>query len=94
VGAEYLFKSGSNIIPLRIGFATTPSLDVDYEDNQIIGTNLTAGIGIIMGNINLDLGIEYNSYNTPALNFSTNEEYEVRDQYLRFIVAGVFHFGQ
>ncbi len=94
VGAEYLFKSGTNIIPLRIGFATTPSLDVDYEDNQIIGTNLTAGIGIIMGNINLDLGFEYNSYNTPALDVSINEKYELRDQYLRFIVAGVFHFGQ
>ncbi|HEX9972600.1 MAG TPA: hypothetical protein VGD14_11070 [bacterium] len=94
LGAEYLLKSGTNIIPLRLGFATAPSLFADYEDNQVIGNILTAGIGIIMGNINLDLTFEYKTTNNPLFDSSTNQEYERNDNYLRFIVGGVFHFGE
>jgi len=94
MGAEYVLKSGTNIIPLRLGFATAPSLFADYEDNQVIGSILTAGIGIIMGNINLDLTFEYKTANNPSFDSATNEEYERNDNYLRFIVGGVFHFGE
>lgn len=92
LGAEYLYMSGNTILPLRLGFATTPTLFVDENDDQIVGANLTAGMGIIMGNINLDLGVEYNVY-TYEIDFGY-ETFEWKDNYLRFIIAGVFHFGQ
>ncbi|MBN1153328.1 hypothetical protein JXB12_00255 [candidate division KSB1 bacterium] len=92
VGAEYLMMSGDNIIPLRLGFATTPSLYKDDQGDQITGYNLTAGVGIIMGNINLDLGIEYNQYSYEFEGW--DETYEYSENYLRFIIAGVFHFNK
>jgi long-subunit fatty acid transport protein len=91
-GLEYLLMSGTSIIPLRLGFATTPTLFTDDEDNQITGANITGGFGIIMGNINLDVGVEYNTYQYEITGF--NENFDYADNYLRFIVAGVFHFGQ
>ena len=92
VGAEYLYMSGNTILPLRLGFATTPTLFKDENDEQIVGANLTAGLGLIMGNINLDLGVEFNVY-TYEIDTGV-ETYEYKDNYLRFIIAGVFHFGQ
>ncbi|MFZ5518600.1 MAG: OmpP1/FadL family transporter [Candidatus Zhuqueibacterota bacterium] len=91
LGAEYLYMSGNTVLPLRLGFATTPTLFKDENDDQIVGANLTAGIGLIMGSINLDLGVEYNvySYEIDAI----TDTYEYNDNYLRFIIAGVFHFG-
>ena len=91
-GAEYLLMTGENILPIRLGFATTPLPTEDSNGDQVVGANITAGIGIIMGNINLDLGIEYNTY---SYEFDTgNDKYEYADNYLRFIMSGVFHFGQ
>jgi len=91
LGAEYLFISGNSILPMRLGFATTPTLYTDDNDDQITGMNITAGIGIIMGNINLDLGLEYNTYSYEIDDgFDT---YDYSDDYLRFIISGVFHFG-
>jgi len=92
VGAEYLLMTGDNILPIRFGFATTPLPTEDSNGDQVVGANITAGIGIIMGNINLDLGFEYNTY---AYEFSAGTEtYDYSDNYLRFIVSSVFHFGQ
>lgn len=92
VGAEYLYMSGNTILPLRLGLATTPTLFKDENDDQIVGANLTAGFGLIMGNINLDFGVEYNVY-TYEIDTGM-DTYEYKDNYLRFIIAGVFHFGQ
>ena len=92
LGAEYLLMSGENIFPIRLGLATTP---LPYEDNngdQIVGVNFTAGVGLIMGNINLDVGFEYNTYQYEIN--SGLQKYDFSDNYLRLIVAGVFHFGQ
>ena len=92
VGVEYLLMTGDNVLPLRLGFATTPLPTTDDNDDQIVGKNITAGVGLIMGNINLDLGVEYNSY---SYEFDTGEQkYDYSDNYLRFIMSGVFHFGQ
>jgi len=92
VGAEYLYMSGDSILPIRIGFATTPLLFVDDNDDQIKGINLTGGIGLIMGNLNLDLGVEYNTYSHEYSSFG--DTYESTENYLRFIISGVFHLGQ
>lgn len=92
MGAEYLLMTGNNILPVRLGFATTPLPYTDSNDDQIIGVNLTAGIGLIMGNINLDLGLEYNTYNYELTMGGQKTNYS--DNYLRLIFAGVFHFGQ
>ncbi len=92
VGAEYLLMTGESVLPLRVGFATTPLPSEDSNGDQVVGANITGGIGIIMGNINLDLGLEYNSY---SYEFSGGSEtYSYSDNYLRFIISGVFHFGQ
>lgn len=93
LGAEYMLRSGTNILPIRLGFATTPTLTVDEEDEQTTGINLTAGIGIIVGNINLDLGVEYNTYPYELTDLEKNT-YDLSHNYLRFIFAGVFHFGK
>lgn len=91
VGLEYLQVSGTSILPLRLGFATTPSLYTDSNDDQIVGANITGGIGLIMGNINLDLGLEYNFYKYEFMR--GGETYDFTENFLRFIVSGVFHFG-
>ncbi len=92
LGAEYLIMSGNNILPIRLGFATTPLPLKDQNGDQIVGVNITGGIGIIMGNINLDLGVEYNTYAYEIQ--GGGQTYDYSDNYLRFIFAGVFHFGQ
>ena len=92
VGAEYLLMTGENILPIRFGFATTPLPTEDSNGDQVVGANITAGIGIIMGAINLDLGFEYNTYSYEIQTGTTTYDYS--DNYLRFIVSGVFHFGQ
>ena len=91
LGAEYLMMSGNSVLPLRLGFATTPTLFKDSNDDQISGVNLTAGIGLIMGNINLDLGLEYNAY--PYQFDIQGTKYDYSENYLRFIISGVFHLG-
>ncbi len=92
LGAEYLIMSGTNILPVRLGIATTPTLFKDDNDEQINGVNLTAGVGLIMGNINLDLGLEYNAY--PYEIDMQSEKYNYSENYFRFIISGVFHLGK
>ncbi len=93
LGAEYLLMSGESILPLRLGVASTPTPLKDSNGDQISGINLSAGIGIIMGNINLDLGIEYNTYLVEGTN-EYGDTYNASDNYLRFLVSGVFHLGK
>jgi len=92
VGAEYLLMTGNSILPVRVGFATTPTPFKDDNDDQIVGINLSAGIGLIMGSINLDLAVEYNTFNYEFQTGGSTFDYS--DNYLRLIVAGVFHFGK
>lgn len=92
LGAEYLIMSGNSILPVRLGLATTPTLFKDSNDKQISGVNLTAGVGLIMGNINLDLGLEYNAY--PYELDILGTKYDYSENYLRFIISGVFHLGK
>lgn len=92
LGAEYLLMSGNSILPLRLGLATTPTLFKDSNDDQISGVNLTAGVGLIMGNFNLDLGLEYNAY--PYEFDIQGTKYDYSENYLRFIISGVFHLGK
>ncbi|MBN2092073.1 hypothetical protein JW964_20815 [candidate division KSB1 bacterium] len=92
LGAEYLLMSGTSILPLRIGLASSPTIYKDANDDQITGATLTGGVGLIMGNINLDLAIEYTTY---AMEFDMiTDKYELNRNYLRFLVSGVFHLGK
>ncbi len=91
-GAEYLFMAGESIVPLRVGFATTPLPAEDDNGDQIVGRQLAGGIGINMASIKLDLGVEWNFY-TYEIDAGV-ATYKYTDNYLRFIISGVFHFGK
>ncbi len=59
VGLEYLAGSGSSVLPLRLGFYTVPTAFVDYNDDAVSFSAVTAGVGIIMDKFILDGSFEY-----------------------------------
>ena len=93
VGLEYLASAGNNVMPLRFGFYTAPTPDIDENEDQIAFNALTAGIGIIMGSIILDGSFEYmfGSYVGDTEN-GADVDYKVSD--FRVTVGGVIHFGE
>ncbi len=93
VGLEYLAEAGNNVLPLRVGFYTLPTPGIDENDDQISFNAVTAGLGIIMGNIILDGSFEYvfGSY-VGAQVAGTDVDYTVND--FRVTVGGVIHFGK
>lgn len=58
-GAEYLAGSGDNIIPVRLGYYTEPVFDLDINDDQVVNSVITAGVGFILGNVILDGSFEW-----------------------------------
>jgi long-subunit fatty acid transport protein len=92
VGLEYLAEAGNSVLPLRVGFYTLPTPGTDMIDDQITFNAVTAGLGIIMGNIILDGSFEYifGSYVGDEVD-DTNVDYNVGD--FRVTVGGVVHFG-
>ena len=93
VGLEYLAEAGNNVLPLRIGFYTLPTPGTDYNEDQIAFNAVTAGLGIIMGNLILDGSFEYvfGSYVGDEVG-GTDVDYNVSD--FRVTVGGVIHFGK
>ncbi len=61
-GAEYLWVSDFAVIPLRAGFQTVPTLARDNKDNQIAGTALSLGSGIIFSKFALDIAMVRSAY--------------------------------
>lgn len=93
VGLEYLAGAGSSVMPLRIGFYTAPTPDVDINDDQISFNVVTAGIGLIMGSVILDGSFEYlfGSYVGDNVD-NTDVDFNVTD--FRVTVGGVIHLGK
>jgi len=95
VGLEYLAQAGNSVLPIRVGFFTLPTPDVDYKGDQISYNGLTAGIGVIMGNIILDGSFEwvFGSY-VGDENFidGSDVDYNIND--FRITFGGVVHFGK
>ncbi len=94
VGLEYLIQSGSSVLPLRLGFYTAPTPETDWNDDQISFNVITAGTGIVMGNIILDAAFEYQMGSFIGDEDVNGNEvtYDVND--FRFTVGSVIHFGK
>jgi long-chain fatty acid transport protein len=70
IGLEYLIEAGKNFIPIRAGFFTLPTTsreptnpdlpDQEEKDTDQISYNaITAGIGIVMNTVIIDVSYEY-----------------------------------
>jgi len=95
VGLEYLAQAGENVMPLRVGFFTVPTPGTDYNDDQIVFSAVTAGLGLIMGNNILDGSFEYmfGSYVGDIDPISGSDvDYKLSD--FRITVGGTVHFGK
>ncbi len=89
-GAEYLITSGNSVIPVRLGFYTDPSNAVDDSGEQIVTKVLTAGIGIILGNVVLDGSFEWGKTESVE-----NEDFDITFKGNGFLMSlgAVIHFG-
>jgi long-subunit fatty acid transport protein len=92
-GAEYLAGSGNSIIPIRLGYYTDPTAYLDANEKQIIDNVITAGVGVILGNVILDGSFEWSmqSYdileiNDTLIDFSGNN--------FRFTFGAVLHLDK
>jgi len=94
VGMEYLMMAGNSVMPLRLGFYTKPLPKQDALEDQISSNVITAGIGLIMGNIILDGSFEWamtefaemRTQDDDPINYSGNE--------FRVSIGAVIHFNQ
>jgi long-subunit fatty acid transport protein len=94
VGLEYLAESGNSVIPLRLGFFTQPSPGEDEKRDQISFTGLTAGLGLIMGQVILDGSFEY-LFGTYAGDTDENDNaVDFKQTDFRVTIGGTIHFGQ
>jgi hypothetical protein len=93
VGLEYFAQAGKSVMPLRLGFYTLPTPDTDEKDNQISFSAITAGLGIILGNVILDGSFEYvfGSFVGDIEN-GNDVDYNISD--FRITVGGTIHFGK
>lgn len=98
VGLEYIANAGQNPMPLRFGFYTAPTTGYDLKGDQVSYNALTAGIGLIMGNLILDGGFEYlfgsyaGDYETDSFGNRNYIDYNVTD--FKITIGGVIHFGE
>jgi long-subunit fatty acid transport protein len=91
-GIEYLAESGDSFIPLRVGYNTVPLLFTDDNDDSITGHNITAGLGIILEKIILDVAFEYTMIS--YLDFaSLSGDIDFNQSSFRFTVGGVLHLN-
>ncbi len=95
IGMEYLAQAGKSVVPLRIGFYTLPTPDTDYKDDQISFSAITAGAGVILGNVILDGSFEYvfGSY-VGDEDFVTGNDVDYSVSDFRITIGGTIHFGQ
>jgi long-subunit fatty acid transport protein len=92
-GVEYLAGSGESIIPLRLGYYTDPRYSLDANEKQIVDNVLTAGVGLILGNVILDGSFEWamQSYDISEINDTL---IEFSGNTFRFTVGAVLHLDQ
>lgn len=82
IGAEYLWVSDFAVIPVRAGFQTVPTLGRDYKDNQISGSAISLGSGIIFSRFAFDLALVRTAYSfkyddVDQLGFSQRNKVDV-----------------
>ncbi len=92
IGLEYLAQAGDNIMPLRAGFFTVPTPGMDAKGDQIAYNAVTAGLGIILGNIILDGSFEYMFGSYPSDLVGEESDISVSD--FKITVGGTVHFGK
>lgn len=90
-GIEYLAQAGDNVMPLRIGFYTVPTPGTDDKGDQIILNTVTAGLGLIMGNIILDGAFEYRF---GSYSWDQTENIDAKEANFGITVGGTIHFGK
>ena len=88
LGAEYLFMSGSNVIPFRLGLKTEPRPINDVNGNQIIGAAITMGLGLVSHAFSLAATLEYSAL---TLKYS---DYEMTTSQVNVLLSGIFYFGK
>ncbi|MCK4654906.1 MAG: hypothetical protein KAU01_10730 [Candidatus Cloacimonetes bacterium] len=67
VGGEYLVITDFAVIPLRLGYQNVPTLIADENEDQVVGTGLSFGSGLIFERFSFDVtfqisGYEYENY--------------------------------
>jgi hypothetical protein len=98
IGMEYLAQSGENILPLRLGFYTLPTLAEDRNGDQVKFNAFTLGAGLIMESIILDASVEFITGSIEVEEYESfsgeyiDSEISVKD--FRFTVGAAIHFGQ
>ena len=89
-GLEYLISAGDFVLPLRAGFFTVPTPGEDDERNQIKYNSVTAGLGLVLGNIILDGSFEY-MFGSYVLDAQDETKAKITD--VRITLGGVIHLG-
>ncbi|KAA3617448.1 MAG: hypothetical protein D8M58_02255 [Calditrichaeota bacterium] len=89
-GGEYLITSGNSVIPVRLGFYNNPSGAVDDAGDQIVTNVLTAGVGLILGNVILDGSFEFGG--TEAV-IDDDDNITFKGNEFLMSLGAVIHFG-
>jgi hypothetical protein len=98
IGMEYLAQSGENVLPLRIGFYTLPTLGEDRNGDQIKFNAFTAGAGLVMESIILDASVEFITGSIEVEEYESfsgtyiDTDISIKD--FRFTLGAAIHFGQ
>ena len=87
VGGEYLIVSDFAVIPLRMGYQNVPTLLADYDENQVVGSGLSFGSGLIFEKFSFDItyqisGYEYEDYDWGYIKVNKNT----------FTFSGIIYF--
>lgn len=89
LGTEYTFNCKNPKISIRMGVATTPSMYQDLNNDRIIGSLISLGVGITIKEwLGFDLGFEYNNYSFDY------EHIEYREIYRRYFFSTSFRFDK
>ena len=88
-GTELTTKFWNLTVPIRMGIAWMPKYYKGMDNEPIVGSLITAGIGIKYKNFSLDFGVEYNSYLYKFEGLGT-----YRENYLRCMSAFVISWGE
>jgi hypothetical protein len=93
-GLEYLAQSGENIIPLRAGFFTYPTTDLDDNYEQVKYLGVAAGMGIVMDKIILDGSFEWilGSFIGDTEEDGSDVDYTYNE--FRITIGAVMHLGK
>ena len=93
IGAEYLVITDNLVIPVRAGFKTVPTLFADTKSNgdygnQVSGTAISAGSGIIFKSFAIDLAVTRKAFEVKDLNADDKQEFS----YMIFSGSAIIYF--